>query len=112
MHIKAIAIATIISASPLSAQAKHKPVDPWFGNDKPRHFLMAGFVESLTFGGLELAGANRSTSKVGAISAATIISIGREIHDRKVEKGFSVKDLAWDGLGMAAAFLVINKTQR
>ena len=102
----------LVMAVPLGAQAPHKAVDPWFGADKAKHFLMAGFVESLTFAGLELAGANRSASRVGGISAAAIISVGREIHDRKVGKGFSIRDLAWDGLGIAAALFVVNKTQR
>jgi uncharacterized protein YfiM (DUF2279 family) len=99
----------MIWAQPASAQ--HKKVDPWLGADKVKHFLMAGFVESVTFAGLEAVGANRSTARVAGLSTAAIISVAREVHDRKVGKGFSVKDLAWDGLGIAAALLVINKTR-
>ena len=106
-----VAALLAIAASSAGAQAQHKSVDPWIGPDKPKHFLMAGFVESLTFASLELAGANRSPARLGGMTAAAIVSVGREIHDRKVGKGFSLKDLLWDGLGMSAALLVINKTR-
>ena len=107
-----VAVSSLLIASSLGAQSPHKPVDPWIGADKAKHFLMAGFVESLSFAGLQLAGANRGTARVSGISAAAMVSVGREIHDRRVGKGFSFKDLAWDGLGIAAALLVVNKTQR
>ena len=111
MRVSIVAVLFALSASSAGAQAQHKKVDPWLGPDKPKHFLMAGFVESLTFAGLELAGANRSASRAGGISAAAVVSFGREFHDRRVGKGFSLKDLLWDGLGMSAALLVINKTR-
>ena len=95
-----------------TAQAQHKKVDPWFGADKVKHFFIAGFVETLTFAGLEAAGASRSSARAGGIAAAGIVSIGREVHDAKVKKGASFRDLIWDGLGTAAALVVINKAQR
>jgi uncharacterized protein YfiM (DUF2279 family) len=103
----------MLAATPLDAQTHPKIADPWFGADKVKHFLMAGFVESLTFAGLEAAGANRSSSRAAGLAAAVVVSVGREIHDRRPPKRqFSVKDLLWDGLGTTAALLVINKTRR
>ena len=98
-------------AIPLHAQ-KPKPADPVFGVDKVKHFFIAGFVESMTFAGMQAAGSNRSTARISAISATAIVSLGREIHDRKTKGLFSVRDLAWDAIGASAALIVLNKTQR
>lgn len=104
----------ILCASAVGAQTAAKRPDPIFGVDKVKHFFMAGFVESLTFAGLEAAGANRSTARAGGIAAMATVSIGREIHDRRdqAKKQFSFRDLLWDGIGAGAALLVLNKTQR
>jgi len=98
-------------AVPLHAQ-KPKPADPVFGVDKVKHFFIAGFVESMTFAGMQAVGSSRSTARISAISATAIVSLGREIHDRKTKGLFSVRDLAWDVIGASAALLVLNKTQR
>lgn len=109
-----VLVFSLIAGSAISAQAapKPKPPDPIFGVDKVKHFFVAGFIESMTFAGLEAAGASRSSSRAGGIAAMTVASFGREIHDRKVKGLFSVRDLLWDGIGATAALIVINKTQR
>jgi len=93
------------------AQSRPKPADPAFGVDKVKHFFIAGFVETMTFGGLQAAGANRSSARAGAIGAAVIVSLGREFHDRKTKGLFSLRDLAWDAIGASAALIVINKVR-
>ena len=98
-------------AIPLHAQ-KPKPADPVFGVDKVKHFFIAGFVESMTFAGMQAVGSNLSTARTSAISVTAIVSLGREIHDRKTKGLFSVRDLAWDAIGASATLLVLNKTQR
>lgn len=110
----ALAIAASIAVMPgaLAAQALPKPRDSIIGVDKVKHFFIAGFVESMTFAGLQAAGANRSPARTAAISATAIVSIGREIHDRKTKGLFSVRDLLWDTIGATAGILLINKTQR
>jgi hypothetical protein len=86
--------------------------EPAFGPDKVKHLLIAGFVETVAFSGLQAVGANRNTARAGALAAVTGASIGREIHDRKKKGLFSIPDLVWDALGAGAALLVINKTQK
>jgi uncharacterized protein YfiM (DUF2279 family) len=104
-----------LALMPSAARAQSpppKPRDSIIGVDKVKHFFIAGFVESMTFAGLQAAGANRSPARTAAISATAIVSIGREIHDRRTKGLFSVRDLLWDTIGASAALLVINKTQR
>jgi uncharacterized protein YfiM (DUF2279 family) len=94
------------------AQSTGKPKDSMFGPDKVKHFFMAGFVEAITFAGLQAAGVNRSSAKSAAIGTTVVVSIGREVHDKRTKGLFSVRDLVWDALGAGAALLVINKAQR
>jgi hypothetical protein len=110
----ALLVLCLITAPCLGGQATAKPKqpDPIFGVDKVKHFFIAGFIESMTFAGLEAAGASRSSARTGGIAAMTVASFGREIHDHKVKGLFSVRDLLWDGIGATAALIVINKTQR
>ena len=89
-----------------------KPADLPLGPDKVKHFFIAGFVETMTFAGLQAVGTGRGPARGGAIAAAAAVSIGRELHDRKAKGLFSKWDLAWDAMGAGAAILLINKTQR
>ena len=110
-----IALAVTLGAETLQGQAQvhsAKPKDTAFGPDKVKHFLIAGFVESVAFAGLQAAGANRNAARSGALAAVTGASIGREIHDKKTKGLFSKADLIWDALGAGAALLIVNKTQK
>ena len=110
-----VLLALTLGAGTLQGQAQThstKPKDTPFGPDKVKHFLIAGFVESVAFAGLQAAGANRNAARSGALAAVAGASIGREIHDRKTKGLFSKADLIWDALGAGAALLIINKTQK
>ena len=97
---------------PLGAQGKHpRPRDSWFGSDKVKHFLMSAFIESLTFSGLQAAGAHRNASFAGAIGVTAVFGIGKEIHDKQRGEPFSLHDIAWDAAGGGSAFLMLRHAQ-
>ena len=103
---------TLGGPAPSRSRVEHpKPSDPIIGVDKAKHFFIAGFVESMTFAGMEAIGSGRSSAKSVAIAMTAAVSLGREIHDRRTKGLFSVRDLAWDAIGATAAMLVINKTR-
>ena len=109
----ALSIAMAFPASAVSQETRGPRVrDSIFGVDKLKHFLLAGFVESVAFAGLQAAGADRKTSLAGAGAATITISLGRELHDRRVSGLFSVGDLVWDALGAGAAFLILARVQK
>ena len=112
MKFRSLIVAAIAFPVAAAAQDRAKTADPVFGVDKVKHFFVVGFVESMTFAGLQAAGSNRGTAKAGGITAAAVVSFGREIHDKKTKGLFSVRDLVWDAIGASAALLVINKTQK
>ena len=86
--------------------------ETWLGPDKVKHFFMAAFVESISFGGLEAAGGSRNTAFAGAIGTTVAISIGRELHDKRTKGLFSLGDLLWDAIGAAAAGQMLRHAQR
>jgi len=108
-------ILAVVLVAPASAQSKEKHKrtdDALIGADKLKHFFIAGFVESMTFAGTQAIGANRGAARGTAIGVTAVVSVGREIHDRRTKGLFSIRDLAWDALGATAALIVLNKTQK
>ena len=104
-------------ALPMTAPGQKQPGgarfrDSILGVDKLKHFLLAGFVESVTFAGLQAVGADRNVSLTGAAAATVTVSLGRELHDRRTSGLFSVGDLVWDALGAGAAFLILSRVQK
>ena len=91
---------------------EHPAGDKWLSSDKVKHFFMAAFVQSGSFGVLRLVGVERSGSLVGASVVSSGFSIGKEIHDAKSGGTASGKDLVWDVAGIIAASAVLNRTER
>lgn len=109
----AIAVTLLSGAAPL--QPDSLPTirnDPWVSPDKAKHFLVAGFVESATFAGLEVVGTHRKGAFIGAFGITAAVSVLRELHNDRARSQFSYKDLTWDALGGIAAFLVLRQTER
>ena len=50
---------------------EHPAGDKWFSPDKAKHFFMAAFVQSASFGGLRAVGVGRSGSLAGASASLT-----------------------------------------
>lgn len=73
---------------------------------------MAAFIESVAFSGLEAAGGGRNAAFAGAIGTTVVISVGREVHDKRTKGLFSFGDLLWDAIGAVAAGEVLRHTQR
>jgi uncharacterized protein YfiM (DUF2279 family) len=85
--------------------------DRWFAADKAKHFVMAAFVESAAFSGLRLTGMHRGPALNSAIGVAAGVSVGKEVYDHFAGGDPSVKDLAWDGAGIAAAGVLLHQTK-
>lgn len=82
------------------------PADPWLGTDKVKHAVVAFAVQSGGYAALRTAGGHR-TAIAGATLAAVGVSLLKERLDRN-RTGFSVRDLAWDALGIALASVIVS----
>lgn len=87
------------------------PKDRWFGTDKVKHFFMSAFVQSAGFSAARALGASNSGAQVAGGVATAVVGIGREVHDRRVGRIFSVRDLTWDAAGGVAAAAVLRRTR-
>lgn len=85
--------------------------DPWFGADKAKHFLTSVFVESGSFSVLRRTGLNRDRALAGSVVFSSAVGAGKELYDKKFGGDPSLKDLAWDGAGIAAAAAMLRHTQ-
>lgn len=83
-----------------------RPVDPWFGPDKVKHAVVAFAVQGGSYAALRVAGAHH-TALLGATVATIGVSLLKERFDRN-RTGFSVRDLAWDALGIAVASAIVS----
>jgi putative lipoprotein len=111
--IATLLLAVAFAPPNAGAQARHpRARDSWFGADKIKHFFMSAFIESLTFSGLQAAGAHRNAAFAGAVGVTAAFGIGKEFHDRRLGELFSIRDLAWDAAGAGAAVVMLRSTQR
>jgi putative lipoprotein len=86
--------------------------DPWLGTDKMKHFFLSAFVQSLAYSVTQVTTrGSRSSVLLSASAASAAAGIGKEIHDRRVNGEFSVRDLAWDVAGAGAATLMLSHTR-
>jgi putative lipoprotein len=82
--------------------------DPWLGADKIKHFLLSAMLESMGTSAARAGGMKRGPA-LGVGTALTFtVGVGREAHDVRIGKGFSVKDLTWDVAGGVAAASLLN----
>ncbi|MGH7634684.1 MAG: hypothetical protein ACRENC_13200, partial [Gemmatimonadaceae bacterium] len=91
---------------------EHPGGDSWFSADKAKHFFTASFVQTLSYGGFRTTGMSPNASLAGATVVSSVVSVGKEVWDRHSGGAFSLKDLTWDGAGIAAAAVLVRRTER
>src|SRR4051812_16193527 len=81
--------------------------DPWFGEDKAKHFgVSAGLgVAGTSLSPLVTDSLPLQLTLAGGMSLS--IGLGKEIADSMGGSGFSVRDLAWDAAGTMTGMLVV-----
>jgi len=85
--------------------------DAWFGIDKIKHFFISAFIESVSYSALQAARVNHRSALGGAIAITLGFGVGREIHDKRTPGNiFSVRDLTWDAIGIAAGTVLLSHT--
>jgi putative lipoprotein len=87
------------TAAPRAALRAAPAADPWWGEDKMRHFVLAGLVQGGAFGVATAAGMERRPALAVASGVTALVSLGKEWYDRRRGRAFSGRDLAWDAAG-------------
>ena len=89
-----------------------RPRDPWFGEDKVKHFVTSAVVQGMGYGTLRATNAGHRSSLVGATVLTAAAGVGKELYDRRASGSFSTRDLVWDAAGAGAATVVLVRTER
>jgi len=88
------------------------PRDHWFGPDKLKHFFVAAFTQTVTYSVLQAAKVKHDPALASATAVTAVVSVAKEVHDRRTTGLFSFRDLVWDAAGAGAATLVISRSVR
>lgn len=85
-----------------------EPPDHWFAEDKAKHFLSSFAATTIAAGGARMLGIDAREAAFAGAGAATAIGLWKEARDARVPNANpSVKDLVWDGAGIAAGTAVM-----
>jgi uncharacterized protein YfiM (DUF2279 family) len=81
--------------------------DKWFAQDKLLHFYFSATIAGLSYHVYaDQMKRDGDRGKIISVSLTALIGLGKELYDKKKKNQFSWKDLAWDGLGLAAGYLL------
>lgn len=114
--VPVITAAAAVTATPLAGQdaradtVRPAPAEAWLGEDKVRHFGASLGMTLIGYGGARTVLAHDPAIGV-ALGAAAVAGLLREVHDDRRGRWFSVRDLVWDALGIAAGYLWIREIQ-
>jgi uncharacterized protein YfiM (DUF2279 family) len=85
-------------------------VDPWFAEDKLKHFLTSFVATTISANIVRAAGLDRSESIGVGIAFGVGAGIYKELSDVRAGSFFSVRDLLWDFGGIATATAVLSSS--
>jgi uncharacterized protein YfiM (DUF2279 family) len=89
-----------------------QPRDPFFAEDKFKHFVTSFIVTSLASSGARAAGLDHDTALLVGVGTGAAVGIGKEVHDLGRENATaSFNDIVWDLAGVGAAAAVQSRSQ-
>lgn len=99
-------------AEAAAAQPVPRAADRWLGADKLRHFALAGLVQGVAFGSATTVGVRGRPALMTASALTAVVSIGKEVHDRRRGGRVSGRDLVWDAAGAALHGVLLARSGR
>jgi uncharacterized protein YfiM (DUF2279 family) len=93
------------------AQPSLPAADAWLGPDKAQHFWASYGVTVFAFSGASAAGVEHRAALGIAAGSALVAGIAKEAHDRHRGRGFSMRDLIADALGIGAAYFLLREVR-
>lgn len=84
--------------------------DAWFAEDKLRHLGMSFAATAFAYAAARPA-LDPDAALVLAGTTALLAGIGKEVHDARAGRWFSLKDLAWNAAGVALGLTLAHHTR-
>ena len=97
-------------AVPAEAQVVSRPGDPWLGEDKVQHFVASAGATTLAFGAARIA-LDHESAVIAGIGVGAVAGLLKEVHDRRIGRIFSWRDLLYDAAGIALAYVWIREIE-
>ena len=97
---------------PVATEAAPRAPDRWLGTDKLRHFVLAGLVQGTAFGSATAVGMRQGPAQLSASAVTALVSVGKEVHDRRRGGRVSGRDLVWDAAGAALYGVLLARSGR
>ena len=95
-----------------SLQARAPEPDRWFSEDKAKHFVASFVATTVSASAARAAGLDARSSAWAGAGAGSVIGVWKELRDRGVAgETASLKDLAWDGAGVAAGVALMRRVR-
>lgn len=107
---EALAVAPLVPSAATAALASAAR-DPWLGQDKAQHLFMSFALTDMAFGLARAAGMDARVAMPVAAGVTLAAGIGKEIHDKRSGRFFSLRDLAFDLLGMGVGLTLASYTR-
>ena len=97
----------------LTGGPPERPHDAWFGRDKWLHFAASAVVQGAAYTAFRR-GARYTVAAQRASLVTVAVGVGKELYDWRhpAKHDASWRDLAWDGVGGAAATIVARQAER
>lgn len=92
--------------------APHAAPDPWFGRDKLLHFTASALIQGAAHAAFRSRSATYAQASWGAAAVTAGAGVGKELWDRRRNRDFSLRDLAWDGIGGAVGAVIVRQVDR
>jgi putative lipoprotein len=103
-------LATIALAASLATAPPPLP-EPFFGEDKIKHFVASFVVTSLAMTTARIGGLERDPGIAVGASFGFAAGVAKEFHDARRGQFFSIRDLLWDIAGMGASAAVQHQSR-
>lgn len=85
-----------------------EPPDHWFAEDKVKHFFTSFAATTISASGARMVGFEAREAAYAGAGAAGVLGLWKEVRDTRVPGATaSVKDIIWDGAGIAAGTAVM-----
>jgi uncharacterized protein YfiM (DUF2279 family) len=102
----------VLLAISLALPGPKPPHDRWFGEDKLSHFFASFVVTSISASAARTAGLEPASSMWVGAGAGAGAGAMKEIYDLRSTRGTaSLRDVAWDVVGIVAGALVARQVQ-
>lgn len=85
--------------------------DAWFAQDKMKHMVTSLGLTLMGYGAVRATGFGHRTAAWLAVGTAAAAGVAKEIYDRTHGRPFSLRDLAWDAVGVLIGASVVDRTR-